>query len=189
MPRIRAASFILKSLRNTPRSGNHQHQGLLFQEEGVPDDGLPREDRTTWFVAGSRQRAARRADVSAHMALDSGVDCRCRGDHRLCWGAADPSNPLGPPQSAAQVGPPQTPSRLSNRRYREERIREVLFSVYPQIHSGGTQRRGAEGPHRIRHRFANLHGRQRGFEATGSAVQGDREPVVKYASRAIKRIN
>ena len=27
----------------------------------------------------------------------------------------------------------------------------------------------------------NLHGRQRGFEATGSAVQGDREPVVKYA--------
>jgi hypothetical protein len=31
-------------LRNTPRSGNHQHQGLLFQEEGVPDDGLPRED-------------------------------------------------------------------------------------------------------------------------------------------------
>ena len=41
----------------------------------------------------------------------------------------------------------------------------------------------------IRHRFANLDGRQRGFEATGSAVQGDREPVVKYASRAIKRIN
>jgi len=34
-----------------------------------------------------------------------------------------------------------------------------------------------------------LQGRQRGFEATGSAVQGDREPVVKYASRAIKRIN
>ena len=66
---------------------------------------------------------------------------------------------------------------------------EVLFSVYPQIHSGGTQWRGAEGPHRIRHRFANLRGRQRGFEATGSAVQGDREPVVKYASRAIKRIN
>ena len=44
-------------------------------------------------------------------------------------------------------------------------------------------------PPRIRNRFANLHGRQRGFEATGSAVQGDREPVVKYASRAIKRIN
>ena len=36
---------------------------------------------------------------------------------------------------------------------------------------------------------ANLHGRQRGFETTGSAVQDDREPVVKYASRAIKRIN
>ena len=34
-PRIRVASFIPKSLRNTPRSGNHQHQGLLFQEEGV----------------------------------------------------------------------------------------------------------------------------------------------------------
>jgi hypothetical protein len=80
------------------------------------DDGLPREDRTTWFVAGSRQRAARRAAVSAHMALDVGVDCRRRGDLRPYWGAADP---LGPPQSAAQVGPPQTHSRLSNRRYRE----------------------------------------------------------------------
>ena len=34
-----------------------------------------------------------------------------------------------------------------------------------------------------------LQGRQRGFEATGSAVQGDWEPLVKYASRAIKRIN
>jgi hypothetical protein len=81
--------------RNTPRSGNHQHQGLLFQEEGVPDDGLPREDRTSWFVAGSRQRAARRAAVSAYMALDSGVDCRCRGDLRPYWGAAHPSGPLG----------------------------------------------------------------------------------------------
>src|ERR1700724_4642866 len=34
------------------------------------DDGLPREDRTTRFVTGSRQRAARRAAVSAHMVLD-----------------------------------------------------------------------------------------------------------------------
>jgi hypothetical protein len=33
-PTIRPASFIPKSLRNTPRSGNHQHQGLLFQQEG-----------------------------------------------------------------------------------------------------------------------------------------------------------
>ena len=46
-------------------------------------------------VTGSRQRAARRAAVSAHMALDVGVDCRCRGDLRPCWGAADPSDPLG----------------------------------------------------------------------------------------------
>jgi hypothetical protein len=124
------------------------------------------------------------------MALDGGVARRCRGDHRPCWGAAEPSDPLGPPQWAAQVGPPQTPSRLSNRRYREERIRRGVILRIPtdpqaEEHNG----EGPKAPHRIRHRFANLHGRQRGFEAAGSAVQGDREPVVKYASRAIKRIN
>src|ERR1700676_50977 len=89
-----------------------------------------------------------------------------------------------PPQSAAQVGPPQTPSRLSNRRYREERIRRgVILRIPTDPQRRNTMARGRRPPHRIRHRFANLHGRQRGFEATGSAVQGDREPVVKYASR------
>ena len=73
---------------STPRT-------IVPKEEGVPDDSLPREDRTTWFVASSRQRAARRAAVSAHMALDGGVDCRCRGDLRPYWGAAHPSGPLG----------------------------------------------------------------------------------------------
>jgi hypothetical protein len=111
------------------------------------DDGLPREDRTTWFVTGSRQRAARRAAVSAHMALDVGVDCRCRGDLRPYWGAADPSDPLGPPQSAAQVGPPQTHLRLSNRRYREERIRRgVILRIPTDPQRRNTMARGRRPP-------------------------------------------
>ena len=151
------------------------------------DDGLPREDRTTWFVTGSRQRAARRAAVSAHMALDVGVDCRCRGDLRPYWGAADPSDPLGPPQSAAQVGPPQTPSRLSNRRYREERIRRgVILRIPTDPQRRNTMARGRRPPIAFATGSQTCMVASAVSEATGSAVQGDREPVVKYASRAIR---
>jgi hypothetical protein len=94
---------------STPRT-------IVPKEEGVPDGGLPRGDRTTWFVAGSRQRAARRTAVSAHMALDGGVDCRCRSDHRLCWGAADPSDPLGRRLSLR----PLTISQAAMRRSKED---------------------------------------------------------------------
>jgi hypothetical protein len=43
-------------------------------------------------------RSALRGVCRVEMALDGGVDFRCRDNHRPCWGAADPSDPLASPQ-------------------------------------------------------------------------------------------
>ena len=52
---------------------HHQHQGPLFQEEWVPDDGLSRENRTTWSVAGSRHCHEAGINVTLPEPLTSGA--------------------------------------------------------------------------------------------------------------------
>src|SRR5689334_3432932 len=79
-PRIRVASFIPKSLRNTPPVREPSTPRTIVRRGRGSDDGLPREDRTTWLVTGSRQRAARRAAVSAHKVIGNGWSNTLEGD-------------------------------------------------------------------------------------------------------------